>query len=71
MNWRQTTRSFWHFFWHEWAGYRRPSTVTPEDHAMRQDMVVRMSLLDREIARLDATRDVWTSQPPPHRGPKR
>lgn len=70
MTWRDRMRSFWRFAVTERMGYRRPSTITPQDHAMRQAMDERLSRLNREVARLDATRDVWSDHTP-DRGTRR
>ncbi len=55
-------RSWWVFLVVERVGYRRPSSVTPEDDALREEMAQRVNLLEDKLVLWDVQGDVLSGR---------
>lgn len=65
---RDTVRKFAKFLFVERMGYRRPSAITAQDVVDKIRQEARTARLEREVAILDATHEVWQTEQGRKRG---
>ncbi len=62
MTFNSWLHSWWQFLVVERVGRRRPSSVTPEDDALRVEMVKRVNAVEEKLVLLDIRADVYAAR---------